>query len=165
MGRFQSGAMSNLSVLSTGQMYLAGGMVLAEGVPVKRIRILSGTTAASVPTNQWVALLDRKGRVLAVSADKTTTAWAADSMQTFTFTTAYVPPGPMPVYVGIMVKATTPPSLVGLTTGAKFNWIFANDDAIAGNAAATGLTTPIAVDATRRPITSPSQSLVYLVAE
>ncbi len=168
MGRFQSAAMANLAVLTSGVLYLAGGMVLPEGVPVNRLRFLSGDTAADTPTHQWACLLDRKGRVLAVTEDQEDSAWAADSFKTFEFADPYEAPGPMPVYVGLMVEATTPPSLVGFSTGGKYNWIFANDDGIAGDAAATGLTTPISVDDTRRPINSPSgltTNLAYVVAE
>lgn len=167
MARFYPG-MANLSVLTSGVMYLVGGMVLPAGAPVNRLRFLSGDTAAGTPTNQWAALLDRSGRVLAVTADRTNSAWGTDSFKTFSFATPYVPTGPTPVYVGLMVKAATPPSLVGLSTGGKYNWIFYYDDGIAGNAAATGLSTPIAVDSTRRPLNSPSgltTNIAYVVAE
>lgn len=162
MGRFQSAGMADLSILTSGVMYLAGGMVLPEGVPINGLRFLAGDTAAASPTNQWACLLDRSGRVLAVSQDRTNSAWGANLFKTFTFDTPYVAPGPMPVYCGLMVKASTVPSIVGVATGGKYNWIFANDDGIAGVAAATGLTTPIAVDGTRRPINKPSGLTTYL---
>lgn len=164
-GRYSNGAFADIAVLTSGVMYLAGGMVLPAKSPVWHLTFLSGTTAANTPTNQWAALLDRQGRVLAVTADQTNTAWAADTVRRFTFASAFIPEGPTPVFVGLMVKATTPPSLAGISLGAKYTHVLNDKNQIAGNAAATGLSTPIAVDTTRRPINTPTTNLAYVIAE
>lgn len=105
-------AASNLSALTT-QVALAVALPLQRGDLVKKIGFMSGTTAAGTPTNYWFALYSPAGALLSQSADQTNTAWAANTALELALATPQLVSTPGVYFATIMVKATTPPTLVG----------------------------------------------------
>lgn len=102
---------ANIGILSTGRLSVAA-IFLPKGLPVTSITFMSATTAASVPLNQWFALFDDARGKLAVTADDTTTAWAANTAKTLTVTGGpFVTTYAGLYYVGLMVLATTVPTI------------------------------------------------------
>lgn len=88
---------------------------LAAGQLVSNITISSATTAAGTPTNYFFALYDANRALRAVSANQTTTAWAANTIKTLAMVTPYRVPNSSLYYVGLMVAATTVPTTKGGT--------------------------------------------------
>lgn len=131
--------------LASGTLRLCGGLVLRAGVPVTSIAFMSGTTGAGTPTNQWFCLVDLAGlTVLAVTANDTTTAWASATLKSLNIASGpYVPTRDIAAYVGLLVTASTVPSLTCLNTPANANLI-AITPPVQGTSS-TGLTTPSAV--------------------
>jgi hypothetical protein len=107
---------SDTAALTT-QVMTSVAVPVQPGVLVSNITVKSGATAAGTPTNYWFALYDSTGALLAQTADQTTTAWAANTVKTLALATAQRITSAGVLYVGIMVKATTPPTLIGRTLG------------------------------------------------
>lgn len=109
------------SASDTGQVALATGVMtsvpihLRSGDVITSISTRSGATAAGTPTNYWVALYDNAATpaVLAQSADQTSTAWAANTTKTLALSAPVTITRSGIYWVGIMVTATTPPTLLG----------------------------------------------------
>lgn len=80
---------------------------LASGQLVSNISICSATTAAGTPTNYFFALYSGALALRAVSANQTTTAWAAQTYKTLAMTTPYRVPTSGIYYIGLMMTATT----------------------------------------------------------
>jgi hypothetical protein len=105
----------------TGQVALATGVMtsvpifLRAGDIITNISVRSGATAANTPTNYWFALYDDSATpaLLAQTADQTSTAWAANTTKTLALATVQTIPRTGIYWVGIMVTATTPPTLLG----------------------------------------------------
>lgn len=105
----------------TGQVALATGVMtsvpiyLAAGDVVTNISVRSGATAAGTPTNYWVALYSSASTpaLLSQSADQTSTAWAANTTKTLALAAAQTITASGIYWVGVMVTATTPPTLLG----------------------------------------------------
>lgn len=108
----------------TGQVALATGVMtsvpiyLNAGDVITNISARSGATAAGTPTNYWFALYSTAATpaLLAQSADQTSTAWAANTTKTLALATAQTISTSGVYWVGIMVTATTPPTLLGTVT-------------------------------------------------
>jgi hypothetical protein len=105
---------SDTAALTT-QVLTSVAVPLQAGDLVTKIAFHSGATAASVPTNWWFALYSPAGVLLAQTADQLTAAWAADATKDLALATAQTVPVAGVYFAAIMVKATTPPSLVGAT--------------------------------------------------
>jgi hypothetical protein len=105
---------SDSAALATGVLKLAA-IALVEGDVVSTVSLKSGATAAVTPLNQLVGLYSAAGVLLAASADATTAAWAANTVKSFSMTAPYVVPQAGVYYVGILVVATTAPTLIGMT--------------------------------------------------
>ncbi len=109
----------------TGQVALATGVMtsvpifLHGGETITNISVRSGATAANTPTAYWFALYSSAATpaLLAQTADQTSTAWAANTTKTLALATPQTITREGIYWVGIMVTATTPPSLLG-TIGA-----------------------------------------------
>lgn len=99
-------------VMTSVPIYLAAGDVITN------VSVVSGATAAGTPTNWWFALYSSAATpaLLAQSADQTTTAWAANTVKTVALATAQTVSASGVYWVGIMVKATTVPTLLGTVT-------------------------------------------------
>lgn len=128
---------ANAAELSTGRLSVYR-IFLPKGLTCTSITFRSATTALSVGTNQWFALFDSAGAMLRVTADDTSTAWAANSAKTLNLSSTFVTTYAGLYYVGIMVKATTVPTLEGLV-------LFGNaggQNPKVGGSADTSLTNP-----------------------
>lgn len=106
--------MSNAAVLTTAVMSSVP-IYLYAGEIVTNITFVSATTAANTPLNQWVALYDPDGELLGQSTDLTTEAWAANTKKTFALAAPEVILATGWHRAALMVKATTPPTLIGVT--------------------------------------------------
>lgn len=121
-GRYETTSRLRCGTASTptsGSLYLVP-IWLPKGLVVSNITFTSGGTAAVTPTNQWFSLHDSARKMIARSADQTTAAWAANTVKTLaiaqttagagsSYTTTYAGLH----YLGVMVKATTQPNIVG----------------------------------------------------
>jgi hypothetical protein len=111
-------AVSDSAALTT-QVMTAVPVNLQAGDLVTSLAFASGATAANTPTNWWFALYSNAATpaLLAQTADQTTGAWAADTVKDLALTTPQLISVSGIYWAAIMVKATTPPSLVGVTLG------------------------------------------------
>jgi hypothetical protein len=107
----------NNATLTTQILFLAGGRI-ANGVTVTNLSFRSGATAANVPTNWWFGLFDSAGAILGLTADQTTTAWAGQTTKTLALTTPFVTTYGGRYFAGLMVKATTVPTIQGAAPAA-----------------------------------------------
>lgn len=105
----------DLAALATGTLVLCA-IDLPGGLNISNITFVSGATAAGTPVNQWFALYDSNLHKLAVTADDTSTAWAANAAKTLAIAApGYRTQGAGLFYLGCMVKATTVPTLAGVS--------------------------------------------------
>lgn len=109
-------AAASVAIL-TSQTLRMTPIFLPAGKLIYSVQLMSGTQAAVTPTNQIVGLYScvtpSAPVKLAVSTDKLTTAWAANTLNTFSLTAAYSIPTTGIYLIGIMVKAGTVPDLMG----------------------------------------------------
>lgn len=110
LDRFQCGG--NLSALTT-QVMLSVALPLQAGDIVTSLTFMSATTAANTPTNYWFALYSPGGALIAQTADQTNTAWGANTAKTLALSAPHLVTAAGVYFAAIMVKATTPPTLVG----------------------------------------------------
>ena len=128
------------------------GIPLSRGMKVSTITFWSGGTGAGTPTNQWFTLRDSARVLLGVTADDTTTAWGTNVAKTLTLASPVVIPADGFYYIGIMVKATTTPTMTGIasiSTGPR-----AANPIPAGTTADTGLTDPASAPSTAGALTA-----------
>ena len=131
---------SDTAALTT-QVLTTVALPLNAGDLVTKLAFKSGATQAGTPTNYWFALYDTAGALIAQTADQTTTAWAADTTKDLALSTPYLVTKPGVYYAGIMVKASTPPSLVGVTLArAALSTGFLSTDVVLSQTSGTGLT-------------------------
>lgn len=132
------GGLNNQTILpGTGWMRLTA-IKLPAKFKVTSISFMSATTPAGTPTNQWFALYDSSLALLGVTADDTTTAWAATTVKTLTLASPVEVPTSGVYYVGVMVAATTVPTFMGVAITSSATNIVPK---LTGNSNA-GLTTP-----------------------
>lgn len=146
----RAGAHANLSgCLSTGRLYMQG-VYYAKGEIVSNLVWMSATTALSSGSNQWSALFDADRNKLAISADATSGAWAANTAKTFALSASYTIPSSGLYYHGLCVVASTVPTLAGQSTLAGIQGIAP----ILSGYADTGLTNPASCPTTAAAITA-----------
>jgi hypothetical protein len=104
----------NTSLLSSGRLSLEA-IYLPAGTVVNNISFWSATTAANTPTNQLFGLFDQNRNLLQSTSNNTTTAWASNSLKTLALTSSYTTTYSGLHYLGIMVTATTVPTIKGFT--------------------------------------------------
>jgi hypothetical protein len=109
---------TDLTALATGVM-TAVALPLQAGDVVTSLTVKSGATAAGTPTAYWLALYSSAATpaLLSQTADQTSTAWAANTVKTLALATPQLITTAGVYYVGIMVTASTPPTLIGRTVG------------------------------------------------
>jgi hypothetical protein len=162
-------AQSIPDITATSSVTLTAGTVvqtyigLRAGQTVTNLSIITAATAASTPTNQWAGLAYPVGttpKVVAVSADGTTAAIAANTVITFAMGTPYVVPVTGWYLAFVCVAATTGPTAAAAVTlgangrGTAAPWL--------GGPGGTGKTTVPAVGATLTATTAAgAQLLVY----
>ncbi len=130
----------NLSALTSGTLLMTA-IYLIAGQKINNISFHSATTAAGTPTNQFFALYNINRALLAQTSNATTTAWAANSIATRALTATYTVQYTGLHYVGIMVTATTVPTLKGYT--AKVGGQLAGQTPVLHGNSTTGLTTSL----------------------
>lgn len=96
-------------VMTSVPIYLQAGDVITN------VSFRSGATAANTPTNWWFALYSNAATpaLLAQTADQANTAWAANTTKTVALASAQTIRTSGIYWVGIMVKATAVPTLLG----------------------------------------------------
>lgn len=155
--RATSEAKNLTTILTSGTLYMIGGLILPTEEEINTIHIYTATTAAVEPTHHWVVLLNQNERkILARSADKTNTAINANSKISYALEAGFKPTSseePI-VYVGYLVTATTTPTLAGIEHGNSFP---RNQAPIICGTSNTGLTTPLAVGESVNAITGTSK--------
>lgn len=112
----------NTSLLSSGRLSLQA-IYIPAGVTINSISFWSATTAGATLTNQLFGLYDNNLNLLRSSVNDTSTAWAANSRKTLALTSAFTTTYSGLYYLGIMVTATTVPTIKGNTakTGGQLN--------------------------------------------
>lgn len=109
-------ASTNLAALTT-QILAVYAVEIPPRTVVSSATFVSGATALATATNRWFCLMTGSTAtptVLATTADAAATAWAANTVMTTAFTSTYTTGNTTDwYYMGIMVKATTVPTLVG----------------------------------------------------
>jgi parallel beta-helix repeat protein len=102
--------LGNNAAITSGTLRLVA-IPLPSGLLVSSITFVSGSQAAVTPTNQWFTIHDSARLMQGVTADDTTTAWAANTAKTLNLGTPYLTTYDGLYYLGIMVAAGTVPSL------------------------------------------------------
>lgn len=128
--------MTNNALLSSGRLQLAA-IELQKGAVVSSISFVSATTAVSAATAQWFALYDSARVLLAQTANDGDAAWGSNTVKTLAIAAPYTVTYSGLHYLGIMVAASTPPSLCQASTTSP---IYATAPIISGTSS-TGLTT------------------------
>lgn len=130
----------NTALLSTGRLSLQA-IGIRSGELLTSISFFSATTAAGTPTNQIFGLYDNTLALLRSSNNDTTTAWAANTRKTLSLTSTFTTTYTGLYYLGIMVTATTVPTIKGYTaiTGAQLR----GSAPSLGGTSSTGLTTAL----------------------
>ena len=112
-------AVADTGALTT-QVMTSVALYLRKGDVVTSLTFRSGATAAGTPTNWWFALYSSAATpaLLGQSADQTSTAWAANTNKTLALASPVTIKDDGVYWAAVMVKATTVPSLVGVSTTA-----------------------------------------------
>lgn len=110
----------NLSALTT-QVMTSVALYLEVGETVTNLTFCSATTALGTGTNWWFALYDTSATpaLLRQTADQTNTAWGANTPMTLALATPYTVTASGIYYASVMVKASTPPTLLGAALNAN----------------------------------------------
>lgn len=130
----------NTSLLSSGRLSLQA-IWLPAGVTITSISFWSATTAGATLTNQLFGLYDSSLNLLRSSVNDTSTAWAANARKTLALTSTFTTTYSGLYYLGIMVAATTVPTIKGNT--AKTGGQLGAGAPSLGGTSSTGLTTAL----------------------
>lgn len=114
---------------------------LLAGTLITNISFYSATTALATGSNQLFGLYDIDRNRLGVTNNDGATAWGANTIKTLALTTPYTVQRTALHYLGIMVHATTVPTLKGGTAIAATQ--LRNEPPIIGGSSTTGLTTTL----------------------
>ena len=131
---------ANLSALTSGTLNLVA-IYLKAGQQINNISFFAATTGSGTPTNGFFALYDINRNLLAQTANFTSEAWVANTIKTKALTATYTVPSTGLYYVGIMITATTVPTLKGMT--AKTSGTLSGVAPILHGNSTTGLTTSL----------------------
>lgn len=159
---------SNSLGLGSGAM-VCSAVWLPAGVTISQLGWCSSGTAAVSPTNQWLALVDENLNILAMTADQTTAAIAADTVYEYpiatvvggaasSFTTTYEGL----YYIGLVVVASTQPNAVGNNVATY--QLAAKSPLLSGYTANSTYTAPPALPATVPTLTSTAGIRYYYAA-
>jgi len=130
----------NTAVLSSGRLSLQS-IWLPVNTVISSISFWSATTAGATLTNQLFGLYDINLNLLRSSTNDTSTAWAANARKTLSLTSTFTTTYSGLYYLGIMVAATTVPTLKGNT--AKTGGQLSAGAPTMGGTSTTGLTTAL----------------------
>lgn len=137
---------TNQTALTSGQPRMVA-IQLQAGDIITSITFVTGTTAPASPTHQWFALYDSSRNLVRVTGDDTNAAWASSSPKTLNLSSSYTVPSTGMYYLGILVTATTMPTLFA-TNGASQMVGVTVLPILCGNSSSAGLTTPATAPAT-----------------
>lgn len=98
------------ALLVSGRLHLVA-IDLPAGTPLTSITFVSSTVAAGTPLNQWFALYSSALALLRQTVDDGTAAWAVSTAKTLALTSGFTTTATGLHYLGVMVNATTAPSL------------------------------------------------------
>lgn len=102
------------SGLTKGSGVFRGVLVdLPAGAVISSVSFWASGTGAGTPTNQWGAVLDSTGKVLATSADALTASWVLNTKKTFTMSSPLTIPAKGGYYLGNCVVASIMPTFFG----------------------------------------------------
>lgn len=137
---------TNSTVGPSGQLYMMA-IQLRAGDLVSTIDLWSATTAANTPTNYNVGLYDVNRNLLAQGTNKTTEAWAANSLKSFAMVTPYRVPVTGLYYIGFYMVATAVVTLKGgaARTGAQLSFAAPVISGLSSTGLTTALPNPAAV--------------------
>lgn len=130
----------NTALLSSGRLSLQA-IWLPVNTVISSISFWSATTAGATLTNQLFGLYDINLNLLRSSVNDTSTAWAANSRKTLALTSSFTTTYSGIYYLGIMVAATTVPTIKGNT--AKVGGQLSAGAPSMGGTSTTGLTTAL----------------------
>jgi hypothetical protein len=150
---------ADTNVLVSAQLVLQS-IVLPLNSVITSATFVSGATAAGTPVNQWFALYDQNLNKLGVTSDDTSTAWAASSAKTLTFASQITTAYSGLFYLGVMVKATTVPSILGFSSRLTLNALAPK---LTGTSTAA-LTNPASAPATAAALTAVGATLYGYVS-
>ncbi|MFH8717240.1 hypothetical protein [Streptomyces zaomyceticus] len=111
--------LDDVATAATGVM-CSVAIYLQDGDLISNLTFVSGGTAGASLTNQFAALYNGAGALMAQSADKTSEAWAADTAKTFALATAQRITKSGVYYAALAVAASTVPTLVGSVSAKPF---------------------------------------------
>jgi hypothetical protein len=145
-------ATSATQALTSGTMRMMGGIVIPAGQTVTSITVLFGSTAAATSTHCWAALVRQSDlSVLAKTVDDTTAApTVASTPKTMNLSATYTPGAETAAYIGLVVTATTMPTLTGSAPTSATMFLA---PALSGNST-TALTDPTSLGATAATLTA-----------
>lgn len=136
---------ASATALTSGTLNLAA-IHFGAGTTISNVGFVTGATAGVTMTHWWACLVDQNLVVQAVTADQTSGAIGASTWFQLAFTTAYKTLYSGLYYVGLMIAATTEPTLVGAAAPQAALVTGTGAPALKlGGASSTGLTTPPAL--------------------
>ncbi|GAA2825330.1 hypothetical protein RMN57_13230 [Kitasatospora sp. CM 4170] len=149
-------ATADLGALTT-QVMTSVPVYLRRGDVVTSISVRSGATAAGTPTNWWFALYSNAATpaLLGQTADQLTTAWGATTNKTLALASPVTIQTDGTYWVGIMVKATTVPSLVGVSTTASAGIVTGEKNLAQTSGSALTTTAPATIASPTAAATAP----------
>jgi hypothetical protein len=117
----REGGFSDQTTALTTAVMTSIAVPLFCGDVISTVTVMTGNTAGGTMTHQWAALYDTQATSALIvgsqSADGTSGALAANTAIAFTLGAKYTVPADGIYYVGLMVAATTVPSLMCMSTG------------------------------------------------
>ncbi len=132
---------ADLAALTT-QVMTDVALYLEKGDVVAYLTFVSGATAAATPTNWWYALYNPAGdTLLGQTADQLTAAWAANTPKKLALGTPYTVPTTGVYRAAIMVKASTVPTLAGVSVRAAVSAPVVTGQVALAQTSGSGLTT------------------------
>lgn len=105
---------ANITPLTSGTLFLVA-IYLIAGQRINYISFLSGATAAVSPTNQFFSIYDINRSLLAQTANDLTAAIQPNTLLTKQLTSTFIVTYTGIHYIGIVVSASTVPSLRGVS--------------------------------------------------
>lgn len=160
LGRDQVLTSALANAPTSGTMLLVGNLVLPARRTITNIMFVSGTTALAGGTNQWFCLVTFDLKIIAVTVNDVA-AWAASTKKMLALNPAFTPDIDTPCWAGIVVIATTVPTLTGVNLGNTPGPLVNDVPVMSGNSSA-GLTTPLAVGTSVSAPASGANTLPYV---
>src|SRR6266511_149825 len=139
---------ANAAPLASGRLSLQA-IWLPSALTVHSISFFSSATAGATLTNQLFALYNSSLALLRQTVNDVATAWAASSEKNLALTSDFITIYSGLYYLGVMVAATTVPTLLGTSATTGGNAIYSLGSSV-GGPSNTGLTT-IAPDPANAP--------------